>query len=124
VGFLQRPYDELVTQIWPALREKLASAIAQRTRAELDEIFEGTDACFTSVLSMDEAKEHPHNKARGTFIEVGGVTQPAPVPRFSRSQSQHPRPPRPPGADTRAVLAELGYSDEQINRWIESGLAG
>ena len=119
VGFSQRPYEELVTEIWPKLREKLAAAIAQRTRAELEDIFEGSDACFTPVLSMHEAMKHPHNTARQTFIEVNGVTQAAPVPRFSRSVPDMPQPPRPAGADTRAVLLELGYTDEQIARLME-----
>lgn len=124
VGFSSRPYDELVTEVWPPLREKLAAAIAQRTRDELDAIFASSDACFTPVLSMDEAVDHPHNQARQTFIDVGGIKQSAPVPRFSRSVPPTPQPPRPPGADTHAILTDLGYSKESIVDLIERGLCG
>jgi alpha-methylacyl-CoA racemase len=124
VGFQQKPYEELVHEIWPVLRRKLAAAIASHTRAELEKIFEGSDACFTPVLSMDEAKDHPHNVSRATFIEVDGVTQVSPVPRFSRSVPGTPRPPRPPGADTQAVLTELGYAEDQIKQLLSKGACG
>src|SRR5580692_6379844 len=77
---------------WPALRERLTTVIAQRTTAEWTEIFEGTDACVAPVLSLGEAPDHPHNKARGTFTEVAGLTQPAPAPRFSRTPADPPQP--------------------------------
>ncbi|PZG48286.1 carnitine dehydratase [Spongiactinospora gelatinilytica] len=67
---------------WPALRERLAEAFRGRTRAEWAEVFAGTDACVFPVLSVAEAAEHPHNKARGTFGRVNGVLQPAPAPRL------------------------------------------
>ncbi len=115
VGFSQCPYDELTGQVWPALKQKLASAIARHTRAELEQLFAGTDACVTPVLSIDEAAAHPHNVARSAFIEVDGVTQNAPVPRFSRTSAAPPRPPSVPGEHSAAILAELGYRDEDVS---------
>lgn len=114
VGFSQAPYDELVDQVWPELREKLAAAIATHTREELEQLFAGTDACITPVLSLDEAVRHPHNVARSAFIEVDGVTQNAPVPRFSRTVPSQPRPPSVPGEHAPSILAELGYRDEEV----------
>jgi alpha-methylacyl-CoA racemase len=75
---------------------------------------EGTDVCFAPVLSMDEAPRHPHNLARNSFIEADGVTQPAPAPRFSRSQPGFPTAPRLAGSDTNAVLRDAGYSEAQV----------
>ncbi|GAA1275979.1 CaiB/BaiF CoA-transferase family protein [Sphaerisporangium rubeum] len=77
---------------WPAIRERLAETFRTRTRAEWQEIFEGSDACVSPVLSLAEAPHHPHNKARGTFIEVAGVTQPSPSPRLGGSPPASPAP--------------------------------
>ena len=77
---------------WPALRERFARVFATRTRDEWAAIFEGSDACVAPVLSPTEAPEHPHNRARDTFVEVGGLTQPAPAPRFGRTPAEPPRP--------------------------------
>jgi alpha-methylacyl-CoA racemase len=96
---------------WPRLRAAIAQAFAGRTRDEWAAVFEGTDACVAPVLSLTEAAHHPHLAARGTFIEVGGVTQPAPAPRFSRTAPQHPTPPPPVGADTLDVLRDWGITD-------------
>lgn len=70
---------------WPALRRRIAGAFARRTRAEWSDVFADTDACVAPVLSLTEAKDHPHLIARGTYVEVGGINQPAPAPRFSRT---------------------------------------
>ncbi|MGC7103182.1 CoA transferase, partial [Amycolatopsis lurida] len=78
---------------WPRLRAILAEAIGKHTRDELVAMAEGTDACLTPVLSPWEAAEHPHNRARGTFVEIGGVVQPAPAPRFDRTPASTPEPP-------------------------------
>ncbi|MCA1188477.1 MULTISPECIES: CaiB/BaiF CoA-transferase family protein [unclassified Saccharopolyspora] len=88
---------------WPALRERFAATFASRTRAEWTEVFDGSDACVAPVLSMSEARQHPHLQARGTLPSPGGVLQPAPAPRFSRTPSSPPRP--VPAPDT-AVLAD------------------
>jgi alpha-methylacyl-CoA racemase len=75
---------------WPALRERFEALFRTKTRAEWCALLEGTDACVSPVLGMDEAADHPHNRARGTFIEVNGVNQPAPAPRFSRTPAARP----------------------------------
>ena len=120
-GFLGAPYDELVDEVWPTLKQKLAAAIRRHTRDELERLFEGVDGCVTPVLDLEEAARHPHNVARRTFVEVGGVMQNAPAPRFSRSVPPAPRPPRPPGADTGDLLGELGYPADEIERLRRSG---
>jgi alpha-methylacyl-CoA racemase len=108
-------------QHWPALREKLAAVIRQKTREQWRELMEGTDACFAPILSMAEAPQHPHNKERGSFIEVAGVSQPAPTPRFNRTVPEAPRAPAPAGSDTDAVLQAAGYSESQIQSLRERG---
>ncbi len=109
---------------WPVLRERLTAAFAQRTQAEWVAVFDGSDACVTPVLSMADAPGHPHNLARGTFIEVGGVCQPAPAPRFSRTPAAVPDPPPVPGSDTEAVLASLAYTPAEITALREKQIAG
>ncbi|RSD08419.1 CaiB/BaiF CoA transferase family protein [Amycolatopsis eburnea] len=96
---------------WPKLREILATTIGKHTRDELVARAEGTDACLTPVLAPGEAAAHPHNAARGTFVEIGGMVQPAPAPRFDRTPPETPEAPRAKGSDTEAVLAELGVTD-------------
>jgi alpha-methylacyl-CoA racemase len=100
---------------WPAVREILAARIATRTRDDWAKLAEGTDACLTPVLSPWEAAAHPHNAARGTFVSVGGVVQPAPAPKFTRTPPARPTPPSPTGGDTDAVLAELGLTADEIS---------
>jgi alpha-methylacyl-CoA racemase len=97
---------------WPELKARFAEVIRTRTRDEWAKIFEGTDACVAPVLTMSEAPEHPHNVARGTFVERYGVVQPAPAPRFSRTPGALDRPPAFPGQHTDEVLAEWGIPDE------------
>ncbi|MCB4324520.1 CoA transferase, partial [Alcaligenes sp. 13f] len=83
---------------------------------------EGTDACLTPVLSPWEAAEHPHNAARGTFVDIGGVVQPAPAPRFDRTPPRVPEAPHEKGADTAEVLAELGYDEPTLASLRESAV--
>ncbi len=99
---------------WPTLRAAFTARFGQRTQAEWAAVFTGTDACVAPVLSMSDAPGHAHNAARGTFIDVAGVVQPAPAPRFSRTPAAHPAPPPAPGQDTGAILAELGYPPAEI----------
>jgi alpha-methylacyl-CoA racemase len=109
---------------WPALREVLTTRIASRGRDEWAKLAEGTDACLTPVLTPWEAAGHPHNEARGTFVEVGGVVQPAPAPRFDRTPPAPPTVPPSPGADTDTVLKELGMTNEEIKRLRSAGAVG
>ena len=96
---------------WPELKRRFAEVFATRTRDEWAARLEGEDACATAVLALGEAPSHPHNVARGTFVEVGGKLQPAPAPRFSRTPAAVPSPPAEPGADTDAALAGWGIDD-------------
>ncbi len=95
----------------PALRERFAAIFATRTRAEWSATFDGTDACVAPILSMTEAPTHPHNVARQTFVEIDGVVQPAPAPRFSRTPSSVASPPVVAGTHTRDALADWGVKD-------------
>jgi alpha-methylacyl-CoA racemase len=99
---------------WPELRAELARLFKSRTRAEWCEILEGTDACFAPVLSLAEAPEHPHHRARGTYTTVDGFAQPAPAPRFSRTAPEVRHGQRAPGADGYPVLASAGFSRDEI----------
>lgn len=96
--------------LWPDLKDKLAAVFKTKTQAQWCELMEGSDVCFAPVLDFNEAASHPHNAARQTYIDVDGMTQPAPAPRFSRTQSQVQFGSRPHGADTQDVLADWGFS--------------
>jgi alpha-methylacyl-CoA racemase len=99
---------------WPVLRDRLAARFRTRTRDEWCRLLEGTDACVAPVLSLLEAPTHPHNQARGTFVDVGGVTQPAPAPRFSRTPCAAPAPPVASGIDDAEVLTAWGVTPERV----------
>ena len=107
---------------WPTVKARLAEVIRTRTRDEWTERAAGTDACLTPVLSPTEAASHPHNVARGTFVAVDGAVQPAPAPKFDRTPAAAPSAPHEPRADTEDVLAELGYSADDINRLRSDGV--
>jgi alpha-methylacyl-CoA racemase len=102
-------FGRMDTARWPSLKAEIAAVFRSRSRDEWCELLEGSDSCFAPVLALSEAPAHPHNEARGTFIDIGGVVQSAPAPRFSRSAPERPAAPRPPGADTRRVRADAGY---------------
>jgi alpha-methylacyl-CoA racemase len=99
---------------WPVLRERFAAAFASRTRDAWAQVFAGMDACVFPVLSLTEAPVHPHAAARSAFVEVGGIVQPAPAPRFSRSAAGQPAAPPRPGADTDGVLEGLGLTEPEV----------
>lgn len=99
---------------WSTLHDKLADVIARKTRDEWCEIMDATDVCFAPVLDLDEAPKHPHNAARKTFVEVAGVTQPAPAPRFSATPGAIQSPPPAVGAHDREALADWGFSAAEI----------
>jgi alpha-methylacyl-CoA racemase len=100
---------------WPALSDKLAAVIAQKTREEWCAIMEGTDICFAPVLDLEEAPKHPHNAARQTFVEIDGVVQPAPAPRFSATPGAVQSGPPAIGGDTETALADWGFSAIEIS---------
>ena len=107
---------------WPALREAIAAAVRTRTRDEWSALLEGTDVCFAPVLALGEVHQHPHAVARGTYVEVAGVVQPGPAPRFDRSVPDHPRPAPAIGAHTAEVLAECGFADTDIESLRAAGV--
>jgi alpha-methylacyl-CoA racemase len=98
---------------WPQMSRRFAEVIRTRTRDEWEATFAGTDACVAPVLSLDEAPRHPHNEARGTFVERFGVVQAAPAPRFSRTGAVLDRPPAFPGQHTDEVLDEWGFTADE-----------
>ncbi|WP_028315863.1 CaiB/BaiF CoA transferase family protein [Desulfatibacillum aliphaticivorans] len=106
---------------WPELKVELAEVIKQKTRDEWCEIMEGSDVCFAPVLNLSEAPEHPHNKLRKTFVELDGVLQPAPSPRFSRTEAELTNSAPKVGQDTDAVLTDCGFSAEEIAKLRENG---
>lgn len=106
---------------WPELSEKIAEVFRTKTRAEWCDIMEGSDVCFAPILDFDEAPEHPHNKARNTFIQIEGVTQHAPAPRFSRTQNATPAPPPNAGEHTQEILTNWGFSESDIENLKSSG---
>ncbi|WP_244928942.1 CaiB/BaiF CoA-transferase family protein [Nocardioides sp. W7] len=95
---------------WPATKARFADLFASRPRAEWLAVFDGTDACVAPVLGFDEAESHPHLVGRGTLVEVDGVLQAAPAPRFSRTPSATPRPPRSTGQDNAQVYEESWWT--------------
>lgn len=119
-SYPKRQYDR---RCWPELRADIAAKFAAKTRAEWSALLEGTDVCFAPVLTLAEVAQHPHAQSRGGFIEVDGVTQPAPAPRFSRSQPAQPTPAVLPGSHTDAVLADAGFSAGEIAALRASGAA-
>jgi len=120
VGAMERPfYDQLTRRLavdvpqgdspeaWAAHAEVMAERFRQKTRSEWEDELVDPQTCATPVLSLSEAPLHPHHRARGTFVEIDGVVQPSPSPRFSRTRAV-PGVPALPGAHTDAILAELG----------------
>ncbi len=111
----QLPHQMDRTQ-WRSMKQRLTALFKTKTRAEWCEIMEGSDVCFAPVLTIPEAYEHPHNKLRKTFVEVAGVMQPAPSPRFSRTPGEIKRPPPHPGQHTSEALRDWGVSAEDVQK--------
>ncbi len=99
---------------WPEAKETIAARVRERTRDEWDEVFTDTDACYAPVLEIDEAPAHPHLASRDTYVDIAGVTQPAPAPRFSRTGLATPEPPAHAGQHTDDALADWGFSAGEI----------
>jgi alpha-methylacyl-CoA racemase len=106
---------------WPALKERMEKIFRSKTRDEWCEIMEGSDVCFAPVLSLGEAPQHPHNVARQTFVELEGIPQPAPAPRFSRTAPEISRPPSHPGQQTDEALADWGFGAEELRKLRDAG---
>ncbi len=106
---------------WVSMKERLAAIFATKTRDEWCELMEGTDVCFAPVLTLGEAPQHPHNVHRGTFVELDGVVQPAPAPRFSATPPSVQRPPAHAGQHTDEVLAEWGLAADRIAELRQAG---
>jgi alpha-methylacyl-CoA racemase len=101
---------------WPDQKERVAAIFKTKTRAEWCELLAGTDACFAPVLSMTEAPTHPHNALRQTFVDVDGIVQPAPAPRFSRTPGAITLPPPSAGEHTDEALRDWGFDQAEIDK--------
>jgi alpha-methylacyl-CoA racemase len=118
--FIRRQYDR---KTWPEMRAEMTRILRGKTRDEWSAALEGTDACFAPVLTLDEAPRHAHASARAAFVEVSGVVQPGPAPRFDRSGSRTPRPAPAVGTHTDEVLAEAGFDTAAIAALHAAGVA-
>ncbi|MEP7048369.1 MAG: CaiB/BaiF CoA-transferase family protein [Ilumatobacteraceae bacterium] len=110
--------DQMDRQSWPRLKQRLEELFVKKTRDEWCSVMEGTDVCFAPVLTMSEAADHPHNVARGTFIDVEGTVQPAPAPRFSRTPAEVTMPPAHPGQHSSEILRDWGFDAARIEALI------
>ncbi len=106
---------------WPNLKKRMREIIAGRTREEWNAIFEMSDVCYAPVLTMSEAAQHPHNVARNAFLNIDGLTQPSPAPRFSRTVPATPTPGAHPGQNTREVLTAWGIPSGEVDALIDKG---
>jgi len=119
---LERFKPQMDTEQWPALKDELTRVFKTKTRAQWCEIMEGTDVCFAPVLSIFEAPDHPHNRARNSFVSIDGVVQPAPAPRFSRTKPEISHGARRPGEDSATVLRDCGFAAHEIESLQASGI--
>ena len=106
---------------WPLLKQRIAGVFRSKTRDEWCALMEATDVCFAPVLTMSEAAAHPHNIERQMIVEVAGMKQPAPAPRFSRTKAEISRPPAHPGEHSREILSDWGFAPGDIDALIATG---
>jgi alpha-methylacyl-CoA racemase len=118
--FAQRQHDR---RLWPDMRLAMANAVRQHTRDEWCAKLEGSDVCFAPVLSFEEAPLHAHARERGAFVNVAGVVQPAPAPRFDRTPASHPQPAPQVGQHTAEVLQQAGFSAAEVQALMAAGVA-
>jgi len=116
--------DHLAPATWPELERRIAALLATRSRDDWCALLEGSDACVAPVLTLEEAPRHPHNAARGTFVEVDGVPQPAPAPRFDRTPAGPVGRPTGKGEGGREALADWGFDAAEIAALIAAGTVG
>ena len=121
LGIELDPVTQMDQSAWPGLKARMAELFRTRTRDEWADFFAGHEVCFAPVLTMSEARAHPHNVARGTFTEVEGAPQPAPAPRFSRTPGAIGRTPVAPGTDTDDALVDWGFEPAEIAQLKEQG---
>ena len=105
--------EQLDAWSWPDMKLRIAARVKERTRLEWETTFAGSDACVAPVLAMGEAPDHPHHQARQTFVRVDGVVQPAPGPRFDRTQGAISGPPPFAGQHTDELLAGFGFGEAE-----------
>jgi alpha-methylacyl-CoA racemase len=110
------------TEKWPEIRERFTKIFKTKSRDEWEKIFQGKDACVTPVLNLNEVATHPHNRERSLLISLDGVSQPAPAPRLSRTPGEALKPGITKGDNTREVLKELGYLDDEIKELFSGGV--
>jgi len=110
------------TRAWPEMIHRFEKIFKTKTREEWEAIFAGRDACVSPVLELDEVGTHPHSKERGLLTEIHGLSRPSPAPRLSRTPAGASAKRRPKNTQSRRVLYELGYSEEQIARFLENGI--
>ena len=121
-GFTDAPTeDRNVQESWDEKKARLGEIIKSKSRDQWDEIMAGSDVCYAPVLDLSEAPRHPHNVARGSFVEVDGVIQPGPTPRFSRTPGEVQMPPPAPGQHTMEVLTDWGFSSEDVEKLKDVG---
>lgn len=119
--FVRGQYDRT---LWPKMRAAIVDRIGQKTRDDWDRLFAATDACVAPVLSLREAREHPHNRARNAFVTAGALERPAPTPRFSRSRPTLAAMPADRDRQAATVLARFGFSESEIEVLAKSGVIG
>jgi alpha-methylacyl-CoA racemase len=125
LGLDEADFDaQFDTAAWPGLKAKLAGVIKQRTRDEWCALLEGTDVCFAPVMGFDDAPAHPQMADRQAFVTVGNVVQPAPAPRYSATQPEHPSAPGAAGSDGETILRDCGYSAAELTDLRRAGLLG
>lgn len=110
------------TQKWPEMITRFAEIFKTKTRDEWERVFAERDACVAPVLEMDEVADHPHNRERSLLINVDGVPQPTPAPRLLRTPGLAVKPAGARGANTKEVLKELGYSNQELDTLFEKGV--
>ena len=120
-GIEDESFDEQLDQeAWPLKRQKMEAIFKTKTRNQWCEILEGTDVCFAPVLDLEEAPDHPHNKERETFVNFEGITQPAPAPRFSRTQGTIQSSANLTGENSEEILEKWGFTNDQISNLREN----
>ena len=107
---------------WPELTKKLSEVFKTKTQDEWNIVFEGSDACYSPILSLTEAQKHPHMVARESFINLDGVVQPSPAPRFSETKTSIPKPAPEIGQDNNEILINIGYSKDQVDNFLKNGI--